>query len=174
MLFRSFVCTLFILLLTVILLSGCTGGPTRPADLPPLYPCTLTITQDGKPLGEATVSLTSADPAFKWTVYTQTDSSGTGKVFTQGLFPGAPEGEYKVVIVKEEVVSEQSGPTITRQGEFGEESYTPTTETVFSLVEKEYTDAATTPLSITIGKKGNNQTLDCGKPVREKLHVVTP
>ena len=174
MLFRSFVCTSFVSLLAVILLSGCDGGPTRPADLPPLYPCTITFTQDGKPLGEATVSLTSTDPAFKWTVFAQLDASGTGKVFTQGLFPGAPEGEYKVVIVKEEVVSEQAGPAVTRQGEFGEETITPFIETVFSMVEKEYTDAATTPLSITIGKKGNNQTLDCGKPVREMLRRVTP
>ena len=171
--FRAFAHTSFVSLLVVTLLSGC-GGPTRPADLPPLHSCILTMTQDGKPMGEATVSLESTDPAFKWTVFAQLDASGTGKVFTQGLFPGAPEGEYKVVVTKEEVVSEQTGTTVVRQGEFGEETITPTIETVFTLVEKEYTDAATTPLSITIGKKGNNQTLDCGKPVREMLRRVTP
>jgi len=132
------------------------------------------VTQDGQPLSEATVTLVSVDPAFKWTVFAQLNASGTGRVFTQGLFPGAPEGEYKVVIFKEESVTEQAGPAIVRQGEFGVETITPTVLTVYSLVEKEYTNAETTPLNITISRSGNNQTFDCGKPVRVMSHVVTP
>jgi len=172
---RSFVCTLFVFvsLSAVLLLSGC-GGPNRPADLPPLYPCAVTVTQDGQPLGEGSIILVSSAPSFKWSVFAQLNASGTGKVFTQGLYPGAPEGEYKVVVSKEESVSEQVGPTIVRQGEFGEETITPTRLTVYSLVEKNFVDAATTPLSITISKKGNNQTFDCGKPVRELLRTVDP
>ena len=173
MTFRTLVCTSFVSLTAVILLSGC-GGPPRPTDLPRLYPCTVTVTQDGKPLTEAIVRLVSTDPSFKWTVFAQLDASGTGKVFTQGLYLGAPEGDYKVVISKEETVSEPMGPPVVRQGEFGEETFTPTAQTVFSLVEKDYADAATTPLSITIGKKGNDQKFDCGKPVRELLRTVEP
>ena len=175
MVIRSFVYTSFVVvsLLAVLLLSGC-GGRARPADLPPLYPCTVTVTQDGQPLGEGSVILVSSDPSFKWAVFAQLNASGTGKVFTQGLYPGAPEGEYKVVVSKEESVSEQVGPAIVRQGEFGEETITPTRLTVYSHVEKDFTDTATTPLSITISKKGNNQKFDCGKPVRELLRTVDP
>ena len=174
MLFRSFVSASFILLTAVILLmTGC-GGPPRPADLPPLYQCTITVTQDGKPLGAASVMLVSEDHSFKWVVAAPLDESGTGKVFTQGLFPGAPEGEYKIVISKEEVITEQIGPAVVRQGEFGEETITPNAVTVVSLVEKDYTKAETSPLRITIAKKGNNKKFDCGKPVREFLHHITP
>jgi len=173
MTFRSFVCTSLVSLLATILLSGC-GGPARPADLPPLYPCTVTVLQDGQPLSEGVVSLSSTDPSFKWAVFAQLDASGKGKLFTQGLYPGAPEGEYKVVISKEETVTEQIGPAVVRQGEFGEETITPTRATVYTLVEKDYADAATTPLSITIAKKGNDQQFECGKPVRELLRMVDP
>jgi hypothetical protein len=51
---------------------------------------------------------------------------------------------------------------------------TPTIDTVYSLVEKDYTKAETTPLSITIGKKGNDQQFDGGKPVKEFMHKSTP
>ena len=173
MTFRSFVCTSFVSLLATILLSGC-GGPPRPADLPPLYPCTITVTQNGQPLSEAVVTLTSTAPSFKWAVFAQLDASGAGKVFTQGLYPGAPEGEYKVTVSKEVTVDEQTGPPVVRQGEFGEETITPLIAKVYSLVEKDYTDVATTTLSITIAKKGNDQKFECGKPVKELLRTITP
>ena len=173
MIFRSFVCTSLIAVLAVTLLPGC-GGQPRPADLPTLYPCTVTVTQDGQPLSDGIVHLVSTDSEFKWAVFAQLNASGTGKMFTQGLYPGAPEGDYKVVISKEETVSEQVGPVVVRQGEFGEETITPTRLTVYSLVDKDYADAATTPLSMTIGKRGNDQKFDCGKPVRELLHTVAP
>jgi len=162
-----------ILLCTVVILPGC-GGPPRPADMPPLYPCTITVTQDGKPLSAASVTLVSTAPSFKWVVAAPLDESGTGKVFTQGLFSGAPAGEYKIVISKEEIVTEQVGQAVVRQGEFGEETIAPNTLKVFSLVEKDYTNADTTPLSITIAKKGNDKKFECGKPVREFLHQVAP
>ena len=171
--FRTLIFSAIVLSITA--LSGC-GGQSRPADLPRLYPCTVTVLQDGRPLGEGIVKLVSTDPSFRWVIFAQLDSSGTGKVYTQGLYVGVPEGEYKVVVSKEESVSEQVGPTITRQdGDSGETiTVTPTSVKVYTLVEKEYTDAKTTPLSITISQKGNNQTFDCGKPVREFLHNIDP
>jgi len=173
MTFRPFVCTSFVSLLAVSLLSGC-GSQPRPADLPPLYPCTVMVTQGGQPLSEGIVRLVSEDPSFKWAVFAQLNSSGTGKMFTQGLYAGAPEGDYKVVISKEEEVVEEAGPTVVRQGEFGEETFTPTRIMVYSLVEKEYAEAETTPLTITVGKKGNDQKFECGTSVRELLRTVTP
>ena len=157
----------------LLILSGC-GGTSRPADLPRLYPCTIAVTQDGSPLSDAVATLVSTDPSFKWAVFAQLDSSGKGKVFTQGLFPGAPEGEYKVVLSKEESVSESIGPVVAPDPKADFIIGTPSILTVFTLVEKQYTDAQTTPLSLTISSKGNDQQFDCGKPVREFLHEVTP
>ena len=156
----------------VPILSGC-GGPARPADLPKLYPCTITVVQDGKPLSDGLVTLFSAAPEFKWAVFAQLDSSGTGTVFTQGLYPGAPEGEYKVVVSKQDFVEEPVGPTRI-DGDSGRE-ITSTISTVYTLVGKDYTSKETTPLTLTVSSKGDNkQQFDCGKPVREFLHRVTP
>ncbi|MCL2742621.1 MAG: hypothetical protein FWE67_02095 [Planctomycetaceae bacterium] len=162
-----------LLLVSFLIISGC-GGPDRPSDLPKLYPCTISVTQDGKPLGDALVKLVSTEPNFKWAVFAQIGTSGTGKVFTQGLYPGAPEGEYKVVVSKEEETSEKIGSAAPQVGEFGEIIAAPTILTVHTLVEKQYADAETTPLSITISSKGNDKKFDCGKPVKEFLRKVTP
>lgn len=141
------------------LLSGCCK-PVGPEDLPQLYPCMITVLQDDKPLAEGIVTLVSTDPSFKWSVFAQLNSSGVGKVFTQGLYPGAPEGEYKVVISKEESVPEEVASK--------------TVVTVYTLVGKEYTDAKTTPLALTISNKGNDRKFDCGQAVHEFLNKVEP
>ena len=165
---------IFFLLVSFLVTSGC-GGQQRPADLPKLYPCTITVSQDGKPLGDALVKLISTDPNFKWAVFAQINASGTGKVYTQGLYAGAPEGEYKVVISKEEETAETTGPAVTKVGEFGETTtVAPTMLVVHSLVEKSYTDAETTPLGITISRKGNDKQFGCGKPVKELLRKTMP
>lgn len=171
MAFRLFI-SIF-LLSAVVILSGC-GGPERPADLPRLYPCTVTVVQDGRPLEEAIVNFISIDPSFKWSVFARLDASGTGKVFTQGLFPGAPEGEYKVVLSKEDTVTEKVGRAVPPTADDGGVMVIPIVLKVFTLVEKDYTDAATTPLSIVISRKNNAETFDCGKPVKEFLYKVSP
>ncbi|MDR2641984.1 MAG: hypothetical protein LBC74_04245 [Planctomycetaceae bacterium] len=48
---------LFFVLLSVL---GC-GGSSGPKDLPKLYPCVITITQEGKPLDNAVVELAAAE-----------------------------------------------------------------------------------------------------------------
>ena len=93
----SFVLSLIILLC----LSGC-GGASRPADLPKLYPASITVTQEGKPLAGAMVMLYSTADNFKWSVAGITNSSDTAELKTHGQFPGALLGEYKVTVNKTE------------------------------------------------------------------------
>lgn len=71
--------------------SGC-GGPKRPK----IYPTTGTVTLDGKPLADATVSFvpTSGPPSDG-----RTDASGKYVIMTAGE-PGAPFGACKVTVSK--------------------------------------------------------------------------
>jgi hypothetical protein len=146
------------LLISVTLISGCGNNNSRPKDLPALYPCKLTITQDGQPLAEATVRFVSVDGG-KWNPVAFTDTAGHVEMNTYS-FNGVPAGKYKVLIekeVRENIVEEKNAVT----GITEEKSYT-----LYRIVDKKYTDAATTPHEIEVTGKGGKteQTFDVGKP----------
>ena len=71
---------------------GCSGGSSRPK----LYPATGTVTLDGQPLAEATVSFV---PASGPPSDGKTDASGKYTIMTSGQ-PGAPFGANKVTVSK--------------------------------------------------------------------------
>jgi hypothetical protein len=156
--FTSFIilCSLF------IVLSGCGNNNSRPKDLPPLYPCNLTITQDGQPLAEATVRFVSVDDG-KWNPGAFTDAAGHVEMKTYG-FNGVPAGKYKILIekeVKEDVVEEKNAVT----GATEEKSYT-----LYRTVEPIYSDVKTTPHEIEVtGKNKATATFDVGKAVKKRL-----
>ena len=145
--------------------------------MPPIYPCTISVTQEGKPFGGAIVRLYSSDVKFH--VSGTTDASGTAVMLTHGEFKGAPEGTYKVVFVKEEKeFLEPASVTAAREkaketGVVFEEPNLPFN--LYSYVEDTYTSKDTTPLEVTVTKgKNNNQTLDAGKAGRIFLGKMTP
>ena len=76
----------------VLVLAGCGGGSKRPK----LYPATGTVTLDGKPLADATVSFV---PAVGPPSDGKTDASGKFTIMTSGQ-PGAPFGPNKVTVSK--------------------------------------------------------------------------
>jgi len=149
----------FVLPGVLILLSvaGC-SGPLKPDGFPPLYPVSVLVIQDGKPLGGALVSLHGTENSpLKWGVFAETDSNGKAVFVTHGKFYGAPEGDYLITVEKEEVVE------VSRRGDnIVSESFT--------LIENQYTDKGKTPLRIQIQKKGKNHAeLNVGQPVRISL-----
>jgi hypothetical protein len=156
--FASFIiiCSLF------IFLSGCGNDSSRPKDLPPLYPCNLTITQDGQPLVEATVRFVSVDDG-KWNPVAFTDAAGHVEMKTYS-FNGVPAGKYKVLIekeVKENVVEVKNEVT----GATEEKSYT-----LYRIVDEKYSDAKTTPHEIEVtGKNKATATFDVGKAIKQLL-----
>src|SRR5690606_8372893 len=80
-------------------LIGC--GESRPEGLPALFPASVTIEQDGKPLSDATVTLVPTDPALaRWPVGGQTDATGTANLKTYMQYEGAPAGSFKVTVNK--------------------------------------------------------------------------
>ena len=137
---------IFLLAMAVGIL-GC-GKSDKPTDLPPLFPCTLTFTQEGHPLAEASFALRSTDPAFKWGVGGRTDENGKGIVMTHGKYRGAPTGSYKVTVRKIAILEEKGEKTV--------EAY---------VVAPELKDMETTTLEIEIVKGTNEKTFDVGNAV---------
>jgi len=154
---------LFLLVCIFVLPTGCGRGELpHPPGMPKIYPTTLTITQDGKPLANATVGLFAIDGEnATWTPSGVTDANGKAIMLTRGQFRGAAVGKYKVTVAVTEYVD---GTVINEQGEIiGPEMPTK----IFTLVEMKYRKSTTTPLELEVTTKGvSDATFDVGKAVR--------
>ena len=166
---------LSLLIIGCLFSSGC-GDPSRPKDLPKLYPVKLTFTQEGKPLENAMVVLKNVDPSFKWSVMATTDATGLADIVSHGQFFGAPEGQYKITVIKE---VQESAKGLTPQDENVDPAasvYSRGMITVYTLVEKQYTTEETTPIEITVSRKkaDNIKSFEVGKSIRELSRRVAP
>jgi hypothetical protein len=135
----------------VLLNVGCSNQRDKPKDLPALFPCTLTFTQDGAPLDGANISLHSKS---KWSVGGVTDENGNVKLVTNGFYDGVPADTYKIV-VRKVVEVESNGEVVSR------------TDVINAKFKKE----GTTSLEITISQGNNDQTFDLGKVVNISLPI---
>ena len=73
--------------------SGC--GPKTPDGMPPLQPTTLTVTQEGSPVADATITLKSIDGSNNFTSGGTTGANGVATLVTHGQYKGVPVGKYK-------------------------------------------------------------------------------
>lgn len=139
----------FGLLISLLFVCGCAPS-NKPSDLPPLFPCALAFTMDGKPLEEASITLYPNDPALaKYTAGGITDAMGKVVLRTNGQFPGAPAGSFKIVVLKDsKPASEDSNRD--------PNTPPPPQKPVKSLIDKTFTSAASSPLEITVAE-GNNE-----------------
>ena len=155
----------------IILLNlwGC-GGPDKPDGLPVLYPCKVTITQEGKPLDDAIVQLHGVNNSVPWTVNGVTDRSGGAVIKTQTLFAGAPEGQYVVTVTKKVQDKSQlpaSPPKDKQEAEKWYDAKESERLAVHSFVSPEFTSPVKTTLRMTVtsNSKQNTETFDVGPPV---------
>ncbi|MDR2642349.1 MAG: carboxypeptidase-like regulatory domain-containing protein [Planctomycetaceae bacterium] len=145
----------------LLILSGCSSA--KPSDLPKLVKVTLTITQDGKPLSNAVVSLARADQGGVYSASGITNENGVCSLYTHGQYKGAPLGKYKVRVSRIELIPKPLGRKPKDNAEY--EAYKKNPPKTYQLVEEIYTDAKTTPLEIEI--TGSMQkTFDVGKAVK--------
>jgi hypothetical protein len=141
-------------------MSGC-GDTSKPSDIPPLYPCTVTVTQEGVPLAEAMVEFISAEQT-KYRAVALTGGNGTVQMSTYG-HSGVPIGKYKVVVTKK-----ADDDFVYKKNSAGENE--PVSWNTYKMVEDKYSDAETTPHEIEITGKGRKveATFDVGKAVKVK------
>jgi hypothetical protein len=157
---------------------GCQAKKPVPPDMPRLTPCKITITQENRPLDNATVTLVNSlatignGGAGKWGAGGKTNASGEVEIYTNGFYRGAPVGKYKVVIKKTETEPSRNPPPPSPESpDYNDwmKKYGNEIRLVYSLVEKKFTVASTTPLEIEIQEgKSVSTTFDLGKKVKEK------
>lgn len=167
---RIFLCCISIPLFFV--LTGCDNNV--PKDLPKLYPITLTIIQENKPLEGAVVTLVpESGTETKWSQSGLTDAQGVVFVATNGRFPGAPQGRYKVLVQKN-VREAHPFPKLANSppGTPEDAKYVMAERArkEFSHVDSSYAKADTTPLMVEVlPKKRNEKTLNVGQEVKKPL-----
>lgn len=99
----QFISLFFVLGFSVALLwfTGCKRGPKRPADLPKLTPCTISVTFGGQKVDGVGILLLPEDPqANRWSASGRTDVEGKAKMITSSVFEGVVPGSYMISFQK--------------------------------------------------------------------------
>lgn len=160
-----------LLAVVVFAFPGCSGEGPRPAGMPKLYPCTITITQEGTPLDAALISLIADDPELsKWASGGSTDNNGKCDLYLRGKFRGVPAGKFKVTVSKLETEESKLGnapPEGASSDEVDRWWNQREREKLkaFQRVAEKYTLPQTTDLEIEVLTKPNSFTLDVGASV---------
>jgi hypothetical protein len=90
----------YLFFLIVLVFFGC---GTKPADVPELYPCRVTVMNGAAPVANADVIMGLANESTSLAMSGVTDSSGIAVIFTKRLNwqgKGVPVGEYIVTVAK--------------------------------------------------------------------------
>lgn len=138
---RFVICILSVCLIAFV--TGC-KDKSRPADLPPLTNCIVSVTQNDKPLEGAVVNLVGdkKGPNSKYQASGVTDAQGKANMKTYG-YEGVPEGQYKVCIWKDVT---EGGKEV--QNADGEKTIQGAVE--YRTVDLQYFSEDKTPLKIDI------------------------
>ena len=161
-----------ILLLSLsVTLFGCSN---RPSGMPALHPCSITVTQDGTPLTDASVvlvNISDTDKGQAWAPMGKTDSSGVAVMRTNAQYNGAAAGKYRIIVEKTETEPSKLGPpppADTPEYEVWSGKNANENLAQFTLVETVYSSSKA-PHEIDVGKGSNDKTIDVGKAVRVKM-----
>jgi hypothetical protein len=152
-----------IFIFVLLIVNGCSQSIHE--GLPSLYPCSITVIQNGKPLAEANVSLIRLDGETKWIVCGVTNSSGVATIQTQMRYSGAPEGKYKVRISK--TVSEGQAKLVP-SGDAEQPLSTGDIPSYF-VIDPKYDHFNTTPFEISINNSKNKESFDVGQSIKQPV-----
>ena len=154
-------CMIFLLVALPVLVVGC--GTKPPDGFPKVFPCTIKVVDGGTPIEGCSVTL-SGPSGVAYACGGATDASGVATLgTTQGNFhqPGAPAGEYKVVLSK-------AAPTSATLTEEQARAMEPHERQAFmqkvaeeqakakSVVPPNLSDPTKTTIKLTVAEGGNN------------------
>lgn len=142
--------------ISLLTLSGC--SEKRPEGMPKLYPCTVSVIQDGKPLSEASISLIPVDSSSRWASGGLTNESGKAEMQIFGKYKGAAPGKYYLCINKTE-----EGPISSDIRQPGSEATEPD---IFDLIAPKFGDIDTAQIVEVVENRKNAWTVDVGSAVR--------
>lgn len=152
------------LVLLTVCVCGC-GGKKKPDGFPKLYPCQITVKQEGVPLSKAMVVLFPEEDSNPWSVGGGTNDNGVAEIYTHGDFAGAPVGNYKVTITKNVI---EGAPS---QTDLENPNFAGPMGTAYDYVDLQYKSRRTTPLRIEITAGKNAQEFDVGPAIRETVKI---
>ena len=157
----------------MIFIAGC-NGPQKPADLPKLYPCKITVIQDGKPLEGAMVFVRPPDGYLRFVIGGKTDAKGVAAIQLDGQWDGIPEGEFFVSISKivrpPDLETPDENTPLNERRRMQDQATKLTKETV----DPKYSDLAKTQLRLKVDKKAVNETFDVGAAVDLSVAELFP
>lgn len=108
------VCLRVVSLLSLLCILG-VGCSRRPADMPPVYPCSITVVDNARPIEGAQVILEPLEGTLTVSVNGRTDASGVAVIRSNRLGAqyaenGAPAGTYRVLVTKQPKWSGEKTP----------------------------------------------------------------
>lgn len=153
----------FLFVFALALQMGCNRDTRRPADMPELFPVSITITAEGKPMEGATVTLIGKTRSKYSSSSAVTDASGVAVLKTY-TFEGVPLGQYVVTVEKRGVEGAKEvqidGITDSVGGK------------IYQYVDSKYSNEQSSPFSIDVTEQGGQETFEVGKPVHVYLGDV--
>lgn len=152
--------------LFLVFIAGCTGG--APKDFPKVVPCQVTVLDDTNPIADVEVSLYASNPISGCSFFGKTDDSGVCKVgtsFANYYKKGVPEGNYKVVLIKEPFVEdtksrEEQNAMARPELDAYRAQMKAKKDALPRIIPAPLTTAATTPLTINVQGKTTAMTIN--------------
>ena len=157
-------CALMIVLgcSVLILSAGCSGGPSKPDDMPALTPCTITVTHNGSPVEGASVLL--SPKSGKFSAAGTTDASGKAVMKTNGMYDGVAAGEFLVTVTKLEDTGYVAPPEPEDPKEWEKwEEQLKNQPQPKNLLPEKYASFGTSELTLTVSE---------GSPVEQTLELT--
>jgi hypothetical protein len=173
---RFFVTTVLFLSVSVSVFiagAGC-KGEQRPDDLPPLYPCEITVIQDGNPLSSATVLFFPLNGNFQFAIGGKTDQNGILVPKTNGEWDGVPQGEYRISISKQIAPTDIPLPGLQTPLEERRKMLENQMRLTKETVDPRFSDRTNSELRLKVEGKTVKESFDVGKAVDISLKELNP
>ena len=164
---HSLIFSIALLFVVLPLLTGCSKGPKKPADSPPVSPCKVTVVNGGTPIQGATISFVYDEYPTSATTGS-TNEKGIAEmrsIFGSFVGPGAPLGKCKVAVTKEPSVPDaKTQEERDNMSDNEARAYAEQREKAFAALPREIPaslgDSATSKIEFDVQKSGNDFTID--------------